>query len=343
MELKKMLEKVIAGFVRTKSDGPAQENQVDMFDVAVAEIALMMAATAVAQSGFSGIQYDRYLGWMMPFPALLSAAGVGWMTLRARSRFAKRLPFAFVMAFSLFSTVATPLLFSRVTAKMDLIFDSYRRSAEALEGDPLIGESNFFGAFAFAGRRYVNLCGIYSPAYRDCPTAELQTDFLKRHPELRFDVWALWNGICTAKYQGEGYLRAKFGELLPGGRWDVQLRKADWSAYDRADELPTIARGKELVDRMDTGYREDERAHARTAETRGGGYLFFDVLALREADARTMVEGGRCVDISESFDLDVPVGEDALLVFGQRKRFISRAMIFCSTKISFGTIPARCA
>ena len=283
---------------------------------AVFFLAAAMCVGSVSLGGFAGLDFDRYLAWLMPALLLTAATGLDRLANRIRSDFWRKLPVVALVMTTLFSTVSMALMMNYVAPARAEMFSTIRKAAATLPPDAVVGSENFVWAYELPdGCRYREMTGIFSPDFRGATYFPNGLDLIKNRPDLRFRYWALAPLQIEARPWHEPYRRAIYGAPFTEGLGGEMLREADWSAYDRASELPRCPTGMACVARLDVGYVPDERAACRKplAESVADSACVA-VVADREADGLPMVDSGAFVTSGESFALPVTPGKDATLV-----------------------------
>jgi len=214
----------------------------------------------VASSGWQGMNTDRYFAWLLPIWLVYMASGAVWLGRRFPNGAAKYIPFLVIMAFQMLSAVwlvsnnYSACLFSQQT------YDFMKDVHVALPALARVGSDTGVFAYAFPGRRYVHLSGIYSPAFL-CAAPILNLERLKHHREGRFDYWILQTDQASFYDAPLDYLS---GPVMMVGANACHIREARWDALDRAlfpldSAVLNQTKDWRLADRLDVGYPEDER------------------------------------------------------------------------------------
>ena len=279
-------------------------------------LAAAMCVGSVSLGGFAGLDFDRYLAWLMPALLLTAAAGLDRLANWIRSDFWRKLPIVALVITTLFSTVSMALMMNYVAPTRAEMFSTIRKAAAALPPGAVVGSENFVWAYELPdGCRYREMTGIFSPDFRGATYFPNGLDLLKNRPDLRFGYWALAPVQVTAKPWHDSFRRAIYGVPFGEGLGGEMLREADWSAYDRALESPRCPTGMTCVARLDVGYVPDERAAGRKplAESVADSACVA-VVAAKETDGLPMVDSGAFVTCGESFTLPVVPKEPATLV-----------------------------
>lgn len=279
-------------------------------------LAASMCVGSVALGGFAGLDFDRYLAWLMPVILLTAAVGLDRLAGWIRNGFWRKLPIVALVMTTLFSTVSMALMMNYVAPVRAEMFGAIRSAAKALPSDAVVGSENFVWAYELPdGCRYRELTGIFSPDYRGATYFPNGLDLLKNRPDLRFEYWAL-APVQSEQLSWHPYYRgAIYGTPFADGLGGEMLRRADWSAYDRAAEVPRCPTGMTCVARMDVGYVQEERAAQRRPLAKSvADSACVAVVAGRKTDGLPMVDSGAFVTSGESFALPVTPGKAATLV-----------------------------
>ena len=280
-------------------------------------LAVAGSVGSVSVGGFAGLDFDRYLGWMMPVTFLIAACGIERLTSWIRSGFWRKLPIVALVMTTLFSTVSMILMMRKVSAVRVSYFEELREEAKLVPQDALIGSEYFVWAYDLPPTvRYREIAGIFTPAFHGRVGNSLTSshEALKHDPSLRFDYWVtnpLVHSRDTPRHWSEA--RVIYGEPLLPGRGRRYLRRADWTAYDRAAESPLAP--DEPTARLDVGYRVDERAaRLRCLSLGKSEYERLTAVAVRRSDGLPMVDGYAPVESGQRFVLPTVSGAPARLV-----------------------------
>jgi len=234
---------------------------------------------SVSLSGYSGLDYDRYLAWMMPLPALIAAQGLHntaaffsdlhppsaprrspSSVLHPLSALLSKLPIVALVAGMLFPMVSMVLLANEHLHCWGDRLARIRRYAAALPPDSLTGTLFFLVAYQFPRDRAVrDIGGIYSPDYAPGVTDANAYERMKYRPDLRVTHWLLLPFLAAddSHFDKPGIQEAVFGPILHPADTNGYIRTADYAAFDRAAKCPIA--GEELA-RLDVCYLPDEKA-----------------------------------------------------------------------------------
>lgn len=293
----------------------------------VFSIAAVAAVGSVSSGGFSGLDFDRYLAWLLPLPFLVAAHGVGIVSDRIRSGFWRKLPIVALVVTTLFSTVSMAAMMKETSVSRAAASAELREEASRLPPDALVGCIEFAWAYNLPPSvRYRDAIGIFTPDFagRTGFMRACGYEVLKHDPALRFDYWVggpYQDGVDPQWKADE--VRTLCGEPLVPGSGRHFLFRADWSAYDRAAESPLSPLSPSA--RLDVGYLQDERAaRLRGMSREVGEYVRVTAAACRANDGLTMADGCALVSKGQVFTLPTCPGLSAKLVV----RTLGRLYVF---------------
>ena len=217
---------------------------------------------SVAQSGWQGTNFDRYLVWITPIVLVLFAEGLSCAISHFRSDTdLPVLPLAVCIVFASSMAFVSACRFCRSSSMSNRLY------LFSLEVDKSLPEKAKVGSFGGAGiayglgqRQYAHLWGIYSPEFQ-VKTEAAALEILKNKPETRFDYWFLRPDITSSAFGNNA--KDFCGENLMTGPDGMEIRKTAWAAFDEARQPHTkLPAGLNLVCRVDVGYETDEKASA---------------------------------------------------------------------------------
>lgn len=231
---------------------------------AVYLLAVVGGLWTVATSGWQNTNVDRYIAWAMPPIVIFSAEGAAFaFTMLRRFPAAAVIPLAQLL-FAAGASVSLWALFHSASFESDQLMKFGRYLDGRLPEGASVGLTGYSGlAYPMGGRRIVSINGIYSPEL-SAKTPDGNLEALKHNPSARFDFWLFAGDDRFA----EGFVGMQ-GEELANGPEGISVRKADWSAFDRAAAVPDVE-GMSLVWRMDVGHEPDEASSGYEVETRYG-------------------------------------------------------------------------
>ena len=268
----------------------------------------------VAQSGWQGTNYDRYLVWTLPLLILFFAEGLVSFT----TRYLRSFP-------SFFIPPAVCILFFAGTAFASIcqfnygasVTDRYRLFAKEI--DTLLPPTASVASFGTSGiayklnqRPYHNLSGIYSPEFANTKSPAV-FEILKNKPSTRFDYWVLF--VEEPVHVSDTYRTACYGENVLTGPDGFEVRQANWSAYDNAlSPHVTIPQGKHLVCRVDVGYQVDENASAYEIIDRYGRPPADPFLIVDDLNGTPTIDAARLLVGGDAMTLPLQPDKETLVV-----------------------------
>ena len=245
-------------------------------------LAMVGGFSTVATSGWQNTNLDRYLVWIMPVLLFHVALGADVVASRLKEGVSRAVP----------GLVVFVVVFCGSSVRSD----SSRSFVSRCETEMPFGCS--WGAWAEAGlayemsaRRLAHLSGIYSPEF-DTDSLAAKIEILKNEPLTRFDYWLMKSADKKTIYCDKPEIVA--GEAVLSGPPDLELRKADWSAYDAAKVAPSnLVSNLTLSAHLDVAYEKDEKGHCYEALTRDDYPLFAPFHIVGKLNGTNMIEGGR--------------------------------------------------
>lgn len=276
-------------------------------------LAMSGGVATVATSGWQNTNLDRYLVWTMPVLVLYMSFGADVVASRFKSGIAERLPHLVLVVFS----AATAVVFVGVFHGSATCSDQDRRFAERCEAEIPHGCS--IGALSVAGlayemspRRFAHVSGIYSPEFQ-AHSAAARIEILKHEPSTRFDYW------FVKVVEKKSFMCDK-PDVIAGATVlscppDFELRKANWSAYDAAEVVPShLASNMTLSAHVDVAYEKDEKAYGYEPLSRDDYPIFAPYCAVGELNGMNVVEGGRFLYGGDAMTVPLKPGRDVLVI-----------------------------
>ena len=278
-------------------------------------LAVAGSFATVATSGWQNTNLDRYLVWTMPVMLLYMALGADAVAARCGARI---LPAAVLVGFSAAMSPVFVWLFRHSSAGADVPRAFAVRCDAVMPPECSMGMWGDVGvAYELSPRRIAHLSGIYSPEFI-ASSSPAKVEILKNEPDTRFDYWLCRDRDRDALFGGKPDVVA--GETVLTSPPGLELRKADWSAYD-ASRMAPAAGGLSRRARVDVAYDADEKASGY--EVLMADYpRFAPFLAVDALNGTNVVEGGRFL-----------LGGDAMtvtLVPGRDVRVVMRTSLKCT-------------
>lgn len=277
-------------------------------------LAALGGVATVAQSGWQNTNLDRYLAWVMPMLVMFIAEGACWLSERINKPWVRFLPVVAIVLFTMSSSITYAAIYSC----------NFREGGVnkefAKQCNQMMGEGSSWGgwgwsgmAYYFGGRKYCHLSGIYSQEY-EYMSVEERLEELKREAAKRFDYWMFCGELSRIRMgqNSETYL----GPTVLVGHEGIELRKADWSAFDAALSVDGAFLQSNLVLKalVDVGYRKDESRYGYEVIDRLGRGPFDVVTFADQLNGTPIVEGGRLVIGGDSVSVPLERNRDVCVV-----------------------------
>jgi hypothetical protein len=295
----------------------------------------VLAGAAVAAltlpNVFMGVHFNRYVLWL--FPLLLVLVALGWeLCARALARGEAALARTlFALGAGLLGLLGLLSTLRFATLYGELAGDIWRRDVAAAEwiaahlppGTPIASAAT--SVEYLTGHRNLNLHGVSSPAFFGNTRAEREAgtfEALGRLAPAERPAYLLSSESTQAANVGLRALEAGPPLYRSAGMGDeLLLLPLRWDAFQRAarpwlTSTAAAIQGLREVDRLNVCDRRDERSHAYSfRSTLRGLPLHGGVRSAAYAGAaEPVVDGGRAILGSESFELRTLPGQDLLLV-----------------------------
>ena len=277
-------------------------------------IAVTGGMLTVAQSGWQGTNFDRYLAWNFPFYIIFLAEGLTAFARRSRHNIPRAfIPSAVFFIFFIGTAFVSACQFHHGASASDRLRLFAHEINAALPSDASIASFGNCGiAYELNRRPYRHLSGIYSPEFFTKTRADVY-ESLKYSRKFRFDYWFLQPDPSLdipARHRTTCY-----GENVLTGPDGYEVRKANWAAFDHSS-VPhaKVPRDKHLVQHVDVGYSENEKkvnyeVIDRYERPPQDPFLVIDDLAGKPAvDAARLLVGG------DAMTLPLEPGKDAVVV-----------------------------
>lgn len=271
-------------------------------------IAGVAAIVLVAQSGFDGVQLDRYLAWFFPLWLIYASIGAVEVGRRGLSGRGFGVLATVLVAYQIIGVVHVASLYAQSCALTASNASFVASVNERLPKGSRLGGTNAVSyAYYLPDHHIDNIAGIVSPAFANGPFDVCNAELLKSAPEHRFDYWLLAapeaRGPWYSAFVGEQVLAET---PVHGGDIALTLHRAQWETLDGVDtplapEALRAVAGMKLVDRIDVGdLRNEERCHY-SLYTRARGAKIQPFLMTGQLAGRTISDVGRVVVGSETF------------------------------------------
>jgi len=279
----------------------------------------------IAFSGWQGVQYDRYVTWMMPLAAAYMAMGI-YRVSDAASRLHWR-PWL-IAGMLLWQAAGLGFLTTQYfgdcsrggsnAAFLNSLSDKFPK------GTTLGMNSGAGVKYIFPQYRIVNISGIETPEFAHHHPTTTNMEILKHDPKLRFDYWLL-----PAATSPNDWFGAAIGEQLLsevpaiGARSTHSLYRADWKKFDdalglRSEAAKQAVAGMTLVDSLDIGWIPDEESHDYEVFDRIAGSKIRPYLDIASCGDALVMEVSRVIIGSESFRVKATPGKNLRIVMRTR-------------------------
>lgn len=283
--------------------------------------AFLVTVAMISVSGWEGIQYDRYLAWILPVWFIYVAIGLR----QVAGMFPWRRAYMF-MSFALLLYQGLGLaylgsVYAYRSAALASNLSFVRSVGERLPDGARIGLVDFVGlAYYLPDHPVSNLWGVISPEFVNETSPRMNIEVLKHEPETRFDTWILFSGQETGLWFSVFAGRQLAAEPpLFGRQRSLALYEADWSTLNLSTlPLSSAARqfvyGLGVVDQVNVGYPpHEERADYRQF-TRLSGVKLMPVSETLALENRQVTETGRVVMGSETMRIKAEPGREMRVV-----------------------------
>ena len=268
----------------------------------------------VAQSGWQGTNFDRYLAWTTPVFLLFLAEGIAIITDRLKEKGALFvLPAAVCLLFAASTAFTSVCRFNHYSTRTDLLrlfSHEVDKTLPALASIGSFGESGV--AYGLGKRHYKHLHGIYSPEFR-VKSQAAAIEILKNEPKNRFDFWFITPSQRIQAFYGNN--EACYGENILTGPDGMEIRKAAWEALDQATS-PQIAvpTDKRLVCKIDVGYEPDEKRSAYEIIDRYGRQPTKPFIIADKLNGKLAIDSARLLVGGDAMSVPLESGKDVTIV-----------------------------
>ena len=288
-------------------------------------IAMLGGAATVATSGWQGTNIDRYLVWTMPVLLAYMAFGSEIFASKLGAGALRLLPGAVLVLFS----GAMAIVFLCVFGVSASASDAVRAFAVRSDVEMPVGcSAGIWGncgiAYEMSSRRIAHLSGIYSPEFLASKSIVGKFEILKNEPETRFDYWI--SKVTDKKFHYLDKPDEVAGPVVFAAPPGLELRKADWSAYDAGRAAPPPPTdGLSLVDLVDVAYERGESAAEYEQLTRDDYPLFAPFHAIGKLGEKTVFDAGRFLFGGDAMTVSLKPGQDVYVVM--------RTVLKCSVSL----------
>lgn len=306
---------MIGLFSRDWFGGRTTRSELWWLGTAAATIAM------ASSSGWYGVQFDRYLAWLIPVWMLYVSIGLRKVTETPPLRVARPALAAVFILYHLGGMAYFGARFADGCASSAARLAFARTALRLIPEGTSIGFNGSSGLMYFLpGRGSVNVSGITTAELSHTFPQESNLEIMKHHPALRFDHWL----VAAPRVEGSWY-SPLIGEQLAaevpvfGQEHALILARADWNGMDaalrpRSPSALAALQGYSLIDHMDVGYPDHELAHDYEIFTRIPGAWLHPDVADRKIGDEDILDVGRVVIGSESFTLRTTPGYPLQLV-----------------------------
>ena len=277
-------------------------------------VAMLGGAATVATSGWQGTNIDRYLVWTMPVLLAYMAYGADAFASKLGPGAVRFLPGAVLVAFSGAMAVAFVCVFGISSSASDAVRAVAARCDAEMPAGCSVGMWGNCGlAYEMSPRRVAHLSGIYSPEFLAAKSIAGKFEILKNELETRFDYWIARVSDRKSHYLDKADEVA--GEVVFAAPPGLELRKADWSAYDAGRAAPAApAPGLSLSACVDVAYERGERAAGYEQITRDDYPLFAPFHAIGKVGGKTVLDAGRFLLGGDAMNVSLKPGRDVHVV-----------------------------
>lgn len=285
-------------------------------------LAAALSTSALSStSGWYGVQFDRYLAWLIPVWMIYMSIGVLKLTEPARFRHARPTLILFFVVYHLGGVAYFASRFADGCASAMARAGFARSAAKLIPEGSSVGFNGSSGLMYFLpDRASVNISGITTAELSHKFPQESNVEILKHHPALRFDRWL----VAAPRVEGSWYsvfIGDQLASEVPvfGQENALILTRADWSSLDPAlrplsPEVLAALEGYSLIDHLDVGYPDHEVSHDYDVFTRIPGAWLHPDVQTREIAGTKITETGRVIVGSQSFTLRTTPGYPVQLV-----------------------------
>ena len=279
-------------------------------------VAVSGSFLSVAQSGWQGTNFDRYLAWCTPIFLMFIALGATHVAERLKNETGHLsiLPIASCVLFALGMAFLSICRFSRSCSIADHLRLFGQEINEKLPAKTSIGSFGGSGLiYKLKDHPYKHVLGIYSPEFH-VKTEVAALEILKNNPLTRFDYWFLRPDFITSALGS--HLSECCGDNIITGPNGMEIRKASWSVFDWAlFPKVDIPNGKKLICRLDIGHEADEIATDYEIFDRYGRPNTPPSLIVDALNGKTAIDAARLIVGGDAMSLfQVQTGKDITVI-----------------------------
>lgn len=276
-------------------------------------VAMAGGCVTVAMSGWQNTNLDRYLIWIMPVLLLYMAFGADIVASHLKPGVARMVPSVVLAGFSVMMAFVFVGVFRGSSVRSDSTRSFAARCEAAMPSGCSWGTWGEAGlAYEMSSRRLAHLSGIYSLEFSTRLLAA-KIEILKNDPATRFDYWFTKSTARKSIYCDKPEIIA--GKTILSGPPDLELRKADWSAYDAAEVTPLyLTSNLVLSAHLDVAYEKDEKDYGYEVLTRDDYPFFAPFHIVGKLNGTNIVEGGRFLYGGDAMTVPLQSGRDVHVV-----------------------------
>lgn len=279
------------------------------------------ALLMISLSGDEGVQFDRYLAWVLPIWFIYVAIGLR----HAAGMFPWPRAFVFMaaglLAYQAMGLVYFGAAFAQRTAALASSIAFIEKAGAQLPEGGRVGVASLSGMAYYLPRQTVhNVNGVVTPEFLNAESSRASIEVLRHEPAARFNSWMLFANQTHGQWYSVFTGRQLAAEPpVFGAANALVLHEADWSTLDHAAlPLTTSARqfvyGLGIVDELDVAYPAHEgRANYQTF-TRVPGVRLPPVSETLRLEGRDLTEAGRIVLGSETMSLKAEAGREMRII-----------------------------
>lgn len=285
-------------------------------------LAALGGLLSVAQSGWQGTNFDRYIVWILPVSILFVAESVAYVESRFMPLILRKLPSVCVVLFASVGSLTMLTLFYAASC------DSDAHRLFAYDCEKLMPPGASYGTYSacglsyyFSPRRCMHFCGIYTSELSPKSLTE-NVERLRHSPKLHCDYWIFSSEMIDLF--GKNCVE-RLGDVLLAGPDAMTFAKAKWDAFEIPDA--STYNGKALVAVMDVGYEADEKSSDYGVITRWGYEAFDPFVQGGQLGDRFIVDVGRVILGGDEMDVPLRPGADATVVMRTWPSYVIRRSI----------------